>query len=75
MLVVSSNPVRVCEREEGVVALDLPIGPLKPAQGWICYRDANLVRTSPLVDDITTVPSGTVEQRQQIRSMYGVYTL
>ena len=34
------------------MALHLPIGPLKPALGWSRYRDAILVPTSPLADDI-----------------------
>ena len=32
----------------------------KHALGWIRYRDANPVSTSPLADDITTPPSGLV---------------
>ena len=35
------------------MGLHLPIEPLKPALGWMRYRDANLVPTSPLADDIS----------------------
>ena len=43
----------VSEKEEGIVALHLPIGPLKkPAPSWSRYRDVNPVPTSPLADDI-----------------------
>ena len=50
--------LEVSESEEGVVAIHLPIGPLKLA--WSRYRDTNPVPTSPLADDITTAPSGPV---------------
>ena len=42
------------------MALHLPIGRLKTALGWNPYRDANPVPTSPIADDIATVPSGPV---------------
>ena len=45
--------LEVSDKEEGVVALHLPMGPLKT-------RDANPVPTSPLADDIPTAPSGPV---------------
>ena len=48
------------EREEGVVAIHLPIGPLKTRCGWSQYRDANTVPTNPLADDIATAPSAPV---------------
>ena len=40
------------------MALHLPIGPLKICSGWSWYRVANPVPTSPLVDNLATVPSG-----------------
>ena len=48
----------VSEGEEGVVVLHIPIGPLKTSSGWSRYRDTNPVSTIPLVDVITTAPSG-----------------
>ena len=46
----------VSEREEGVVAITLPIGSLKTS-GWSRIRDANPVPTSPLADDpVHSVP-------------------
>ena len=47
-------------KEEGAVPLPTHIGLLKPALDWSLYRDANPVPTSPLADDITTAPSGSV---------------
>ena len=47
-------------KKEGVVALHLPIGPLKLALGWSQYRDAKPVPVSPLADDFATAPSGPV---------------
>ena len=35
--------LEVNESKEGVVALHLPIGPLKTRSGWSRYRDANPV--------------------------------
>ena len=52
--------LEVSDKEEGVVALYLTIGPLKTALGWSRYRDAYPVPTSPLADDIATAPSGLV---------------
>ena len=53
--------LEVSEKEEGVVALHLAIGPLKtPTLGWSCYQDSNPVSPSPLADDFATVPSGPV---------------
>ena len=49
MLVVTL--LEVCAKEEGVVVLHIPIGPLKHALGWSWYRDSNPVPTSPLADD------------------------
>ena len=46
--------LEVSEKEEGVVALLLPTGLLKPALGWSRYRDANPVPTTPLADNLTT---------------------
>ena len=43
--------LEVSEREEGVMALHLPIEPLKPALGLSRYRDANPGPSSPLADD------------------------
>ena len=43
--------LEVSEREEGVVALHLPI---VPVLGCRRYRDANPVPTSPLDDDKTS---------------------
>ena len=44
------------------MALHLPIGPLKPAVGWSRYQDANPVSTSPLANDLATVPLEPVVQ-------------
>ena len=44
----------VSEREECVVALHLPTGPLKARSVLELYRDANPVPTSSLFDDIAT---------------------
>ena len=53
--------LEVSEREEGVVALHLPIGSLKnPALGWSRYQDVNPVPTSTLADDVASAPSGPV---------------
>ena len=38
----------------------MAIGPLKTTLGWSQYRDENSVPTSPLADDLDTVPSGPV---------------
>ena len=58
MLVVSSNLLEVSEKDE--MALHLSIGALKPTVGWSRYRDANLVPTSPLADDIANTSSWRV---------------
>ena len=50
--------LEVSEREEGVVALHLLIGPLKNCFGLEPVRDAIPVPNSPLGDDIATAPSG-----------------
>ena len=50
--------LEVNEREEGVVALHLPIGCLKTRSGL--EPGANSVPTNPLADEITTAPSGRV---------------
>ena len=42
------------------MAIHLPIGPLKTRSGLEQYRDTNSVPTSPVADDITTAPSGSV---------------
>ena len=42
------------------MGLYLPIGSLKTRPGWRRYRDANPVPTSPLDNDLATVPSGPV---------------
>ena len=55
--------LEVREKEEGVVALYLPIEHLKnqqPALGWSRYWDANPVPIKPLADDLTTAPSWPV---------------
>ena len=52
--------LEVSKREEGVVALHLPIGPLNTSSGLERYRDTNPVPTSPLADDITTTSLGPV---------------
>ena len=49
--------LEVSEREEGVVAFHLPIGPLKPAVGWSRYRDVNPIPISSLADDLATISS------------------
>ena len=44
--------LEVSEREEGVVAIHLPIGSLKnPALGWSRYRDANPVPQSEVLNN------------------------
>ena len=43
--------LEVSEREDGVVALHLPNGPLETALGWSQYRDANPVEVSEREDD------------------------
>ena len=48
------------KRKEGVVAIHLPTGSLKPALGWSRYRDENPVPTSPLACDLATAPSRPV---------------
>ena len=49
-------------KEEGLVALHLPIGPLKICSGLkpCCSGDVNPVPTSPLADGLATAPSGPV---------------
>ena len=57
--------LEVSEKEEVVVALHLPIGPLKTRSGSEPVprcRVANPVPTSPLADDIATAPSGPVNK-------------
>ena len=51
MLVVSSNPLEVSEKEEGVVALHLPVGPLKTRSGF-----EPVPRYELSTYDITTAP-------------------
>ena len=55
----------VSEREEGVVAIHLPIGSLKPRSSLEPVPRCEPVPTSPLADDITTAPSGPVKLRCQ----------
>ena len=50
--------VEVSEREEGIVDLHLPIGPLKTSSGFELVPRCE--PTSPLADDIATAPSGPV---------------
>ena len=50
--------LKVSEKEEGVVALHLLIGPLKHALDLSRYQDANPVPTSPFADDIATALLG-----------------
>ena len=57
-------------KEEGVVVIHLPIGPLNHALGWSRYQDTNPVPTSPLDDDITTASSGPVTLLVQVASYY-----
>ena len=42
------------------MAIHLSIRSLKPRSGLEPYRDANPVPTSPLGEDITSAPSGSV---------------
>ena len=46
--------LEVSKRDEGVVAIHLPIGSLKTCSGLERYRDVNPVPTSPLTNDIAT---------------------
>ena len=47
--------LEVSEKEEGVVAIHIPIGPSKnPALDWSWYWDANSLPTSPLADALAT---------------------
>ena len=52
--------LEVSEKEDGVVALHIPIGPLKTCSGGSWYQDANPVPTSTLANDIATAPSRPV---------------
>ena len=58
--------LEVSEKEEGVVALHLPIWSLKPILGWSRYRDTNSVPTSPLADDLAIAPSEPVVKLARI---------
>ena len=61
---LSENSELVCfavnEREDGVVALPLPIGPHKRILYWSRCRDANPVPINPLVVDLASAPLGPV---------------
>ena len=50
----------VSKKEEGLLALHLPIGHLKTRFGLDRCRGANTVPISPLADDIGTAPLGPV---------------
>ena len=58
MLICFVSLLAVNEREKDVVALHLPIGPLKPRFGLDWYRDASPGHTSPLADDLAKAPMG-----------------
>ena len=58
-LVVVVTLLEVSDREEGVVALYVPIGPLKTLL-WSRYQDANPEPTSTFSDYLATVPLGSV---------------
>ena len=45
------------KEKESVVALQLPIGPLKTTLGLSQYQDVNPVPTSSLANDVATAPS------------------
>ena len=52
-----------------------PLCFLKPALGWRRNRDANLVPSSLLADDLATAPSGPVMDHLSVSFIYSFHYL